>query len=370
MIRPLSSLLRRLFSLLIIIALTVAWTVSATAQSCTDDDPDIVLTMTDLGISTVEIFYLADFDPSDGSLHPLLFQFSAANTGDDLRQLVLRFEVNSEDAQLLEGVSDPFNLAAGEVKSATNQELSDDNSDFDLNTMSISDAGEELKDVVLEVGYLPEGEYTFVLALVDVATTEQVSICYLSFHVSNPRSIDLIFPGGSFGGALPITLTTLPQFQWQSDAVNFNFRLCPVLPGDASGEEVMENAPVYENLDFVTGFLNTHTFLCPLSAEAFVPDESYCWQIEALVPTSGGGVVFYSDILCFQVGAGMFDELIASLPINLPPGVLASILSLLQDYQATGNVTLDGVAISATELQGLLDNLLAEGWEIGEARFE
>ena len=356
--------------LLLLAVLWIIWPGGVRAQSCTNDDPEVILTLTDLGIGVIEVFYLADFDPSDEALHPLLFRFTISNLGMDSRELELRFEVHSEEDQLLEGFSEPFALAPGEVKSATNQELSDENSEFDLDSIDISATGEALKDAILETGYLPEGDYTFILALNDVATSIQISICELTVTVTNPRAVDPILPGSAFGGNLPVENAALPQFQWQSRAIRFNFRLCSALPGDGSGEEVMENEPVYENLDFDTGFRGTHTFLYPLSAEALVPGASYCWQVEALVPTSGGEATFYGDILCFEVDSGALESIASSLPLTLPPGVLDALLALLWGYEPTGNITIDGVPMSAAELQALLDSLLAAGWEIGEVRFE
>lgn len=357
-------------ALLFLVLLWISWPGGAGAQSCTNDDPEIILTLTDLGIGLVDIFYLADFDPADEALHPLLFRFTVSNLGTAARELELRFEVHAESDQLLEGFSDPFSLAPGEIKGATNQELTDANSEFELDSIDISDTGEDLKDTIMETGYLPEGDYTFILALNDMDTGTQISICQLVIHVTNPRTLDPILPGSTFGGMLPIEYAALPQFQWQSQATRFNFRICPVLPGDASGEEVMENEPIYANLDFESLFHGTHSFLYPLSAEALVPGESYCWQVEALVPTSGGEATFYSDILCFEFAGGDLETLRSSLPLTLPEEVLAAILALLSGYEPTGNVTLDGVPMSIVELQALLDSLLAEGWEIGDVRFE
>jgi len=357
-----------------LLILLTAIPAGAWGQSCSNDDPDVTLTFTDLGLGTVQIFYLSDFDPSDVSHHPLLFSFSVTNQGGAIRTLRLGFEVHSESDQLLDGMTESFPVAPSETKTGTNQQLSDETSEFELDSFDISSAGEELEDTILEIGYLPEGEYTFILTLTDVALATEISRCEFTITVTNPRTIDLIFPGSWFGGDLPPEASPLPQFQWQSRASRFNFRLCPVLPGDASGDEVMENEPVYASLDFATGFVGTHTFLYPPSAEELVDGQGYCWQVEAIVPTSSGDVLFYSDILCFEfgtaAGGGSLDRILNLLQLGLPPGRLAQILEQLEGLEPTGYVTIDGIQVSLEDLEQLLEILLAEGWEVGDVEIE
>ncbi len=338
------------------------------AQFCTDMTEGLELSMEDLGLGMIEVFYLSDFDPSDTGMHPILFRFSMSNAEAGDRTLTLGFEVSSAEGTLVQGESDPFVLADGEMRSATNQDLSDAAHPFQLGSYDISAAGDELEQVVTQTGYLPEGEYSFRLALIEEGTGE-LEYCYLRTYVRNPRTVTLTFPGGPFATSLPLESSLLPQFQWESRAGRFSFRLCPVLPGDASGEEAMENQPVYEDLDFSTGFTGTHSYLYPPSAEVLDHGRSYCWQVEAIVYTSSGELRFPSEIYCFEMEAGAsltpYDDLLHALLLLLPPGMLDDVLAKLQGFQSTGEITVDGMTVSDDELPLLLETMLSQGWTVG-----
>ena len=344
----------------------------AGAQSCSDEDPYIHLSMTDLGLGSSKMFYLSDFDPDNTSLDPLLFSFEVQNLSTPMRQLELWLSVDHEGERLLEGHSDPFDLLGMEILSGTNRDLGDPGSRFELNTFDISGAGEELENQILETGFLPEGEYLFELSMREAG--EALSACVITLNVTNPRAVNLVSPGDIFSDTPPVQDTPFPIFQWQSRAEQFSFRLCPVLPGDWSGEESMENQPVYENLDFATGFTGMHTFLYPPSAEILEDGQSYCWQVHAEVMTSSGTVGFSSEIFCFEVQlastavteSDLLEMLLALLPAELHEDILAE----LQGYRASGEILIDGSAVTNTELLQLLETSLLDGWEVGEWEVE
>jgi hypothetical protein len=338
------------------------------AQSCTNEDPEIALSMADLGLGSAKMFYLSDFDPGDGSLDPLLFSFTMQNLGTQPRQLELWLIVDHEGELLLEGHSDPFDLIGGDVLTGTNRDLGDSGSRFELGTFDLSGAGEEMETLILETGYLPEGEYRFELSLREDG--EILSVCVIILRVINPRAVSLISPGDAFSDDPPTQDFPNPVFQWQSAADRFTIRLCPVLEGDWSGEEVMENEPVFEKLDFDTGFAGTHSFLYPLSAEILEEGQSYCWQVEAEVQTSSGPVSFPSEIFCFRVDssgrADWEDDFIAALLALLPPELQEDILAELEGLRPSGEFTVDGSAVTSAELLQLLETSLLDGWEVGD----
>ncbi len=353
------------------LVLILAMAPSAPAQFCTDMTDDITLSMWDINLRMIEVFYLSDFDPSDTGAHPILFSFKMVNNGED-RTLTLGFQVSSDQGQLVQGESDPFILGA-DFKEANNQDLSNSSHEFQLGSYDISAAGDELEQVVTQTGYLPEGEYSFRISLIEEGSGE-LEYCTLNTYVSNPRTVELTFPGGPFGASLPLESTLLPQFQWESRATTFNFRLCPVLPGDGSGEEVMENQPVFEDLEFDTGFMGTHSYLYPPSAEVLDHGRSYCWQVEAVVFTSSGDILFPSEIYCFEMQEGAsltpYDDLLHALLLLLPPGMLDDVLAKLQGFHSTGEITVDGIQVSEDELPLLLEALLSQGWGVGRVEVD
>ena len=355
---------------MILAALVLACLPAVTAaQTCSNEDPDIALNMADLGLGAAKMFYLSDFDPDDTSLDPLLFSFTLQNLGTSMRQLELWLAVDHDGERLLEGHSDPFDLIGGDMLTGTNRDLGSAGSRFELNTFDISGAGEELEQVILETGYLPEGEYLFELSLREDGET--LSVCVILLHVTNPRAVNLISPGEAFSDSPPLQEYAHPVFQWQSRAERFTLRLCPVLSGDWSGEEAMENEPVFEKLDFATGFTGTHTFLYPPSAEILEEGRSYCWQVEAEVLTSSGTVSFQSEIYCFRVsltgsGRAFEDDFIYALLALLPPDLMDEILAELEGCRPTGDYVLDGGSVTGAELLQALELALLSGWEVGD----
>jgi len=347
----------------------------AIAEPCDDFYPErVALTMSDLGLGLIDVFYLSDFDPSDLGSHPVLFSFTVENRGEEPLELKLGFEVSAADGNLLRGESSAFPVLVGQTKPGTNLDLSSAGSEFKLGKLDISAAGDELEQVVLETGYLPEGDYEFRLAVMDAGGGEELSVCILTAHVSNPRTVVPIYPGALFAESLPLEGAILPLFQWESLASRFSLRLCPVLPGNLSGEEVMENLPVYEKFDFSTGFSGLHSFLYPSSAEELLPGASYCWQVEALVSTSGGEVLFPGEIFCFEIEPGASleanDELLQTLLLLLPPGLLDDALAELQGFGSTGEASVDGLDIPTSELPLFLQSLLSQGWVPGTVEVE
>ncbi len=348
------------------------------AQDCRQAAGDIELTLTDLGLGTIDMFFLADFNSRINSGHPILFGFSAENLSpDESRLVLLRFNVNVSggviDDELIESESLPFTLGAGEIKQGTNQDLAESNSHFYLDSFDITGAGEALQDVILETGYLPEGTYIFTVSLIDTQSSDEVS-CSIELHVINPRAVNLILPGDHFSDNLLLEHSLLPQFQWQSHGSQFNFRVCEVQSGDSSGEEVMESQPIYEQLAFESFFAGTHTLLYPPSAELLVEGGMYCWEVEAIINTSGGEIIFTSDIFCFELASNASvsfrDPMLAALINSLPPGTLDWILAQLPGFSATGFATIDDIEITQGELQLLLEALIADGWEIGNLEIE
>jgi hypothetical protein len=346
----------------------------AAAQSCDNVDPEIELSLVDLGLGNLDIFYLSDLRASAEGMAPPLFQFSLTNHGAGDRTLTLVLEMADQNGPLFAASTYPFELEAGQAISGTNLELSSSGSIFELGVLDLSDAGGDLEALILSLGFLPSGDFSLRLSLSDTTDGEEISVCSFEFSVSNPRTIELILPGAAFDGALPIESSPFPLFQWRSEATRFDFRLCPVLPGDGSGEETMGNEPAHEGLGFTTAFAGTHTWLYPPGAEVLAEGGRYCWQVSAIVPSSGGDIRFDSEIFCFEMAstatAPGHDEILAMLEELLPPGTLAELRSRLAGLSSTGGITMNHEAISSAELAILLRTLLSSGWEVGNLEIE
>ncbi len=359
---------------ILLLAFTLTIPIDAAGQFCDNEDPDIELSLVDLGLGSLDMYYLSDFRPDMHGMAPPLFQFTIGNQGGADRNLILTLDLDAQDGPIFSAATDPFEVEAGQTVSGTNQELASSGTIFELGTLNIADAGEDLESLILRLGFLPDGSYALKLLLTDATAGGEISICTIEFGVSNPRSIDLILPGLPFDEALAIESSPFPLFQWRSDAARFDFRLCPILPGDGSGEEAMENEPVYELQDFTTAFSGTHTWLYPPGAEPLAAGNRYCWQVEAIVPSSGGDITFSSEIFCFEMASMAsaldYDEILGALLELLPPGSLDELMPLLAGFGSTGVVTMNGEAVSSAEMMILLRTLLAAGWEVDNLEIE
>jgi len=346
----------------------------ATAQTCDNEDPEIELGLVDLGLSAVGIFYLSDFRPAaEGGAAPL-FRFGVGNLGAGARELVLGLQLESESGPLFSAATDPFTVEGGQTLSGSNLDLASSGSMFEMSKLEMSDTADDLESLILQLGFLPAGIYSIRLNLTDPASDEELSACFITFTVNNPRAVDLILPGAPFVADLPAEGSPFPLFQWRSEAARFDFRLCPVLPGDASGEEVMGNEPIHEHLGIDTAFTGTHTWLYPPGAEPLVAGGRYCWQVEAIVPTSSGDITFSSEIFCFEMAttraASGFDELLDLLSQILPPGTLDELAPRLEGFRSTGEVAVNGEALSPAEMMVLIRTLLSAGWQVGNPEIE
>jgi hypothetical protein len=325
-----------------------------------------VMTVTDLGLTNVEMFFVSDFDPSDIGLHPLLFRIEVTNPdASNPTSFRLQFTVTGE-AELIDGETDPIDFAPSERKFATNRDFTNEGSEFDLDRLSISTEAKDLEDVILETGFLPEGVYAFELILTENGT--EVARSTGEVNVTNPRNIELIAPGDTFGGRLPRVTNPFPQFQWVSLASQFRFVLCPVLPGDTSGEEVMENQPVFHT---ITGLNN---LAYPASAEQLANNHRYCWQVTSIIDASGGPFEVPSDIFCFRMSTGIpvqaFNEIMRTITANMPGEVMDAIMTQLREYSPTGVVTVGGRQVSVSDLTTLLEQLRAQGWRVGDVEVQ
>ncbi len=350
----------------------------ATAQ-CESPSAQILLDQ------TIEVFRVGDFDPSDTHFHPGIFTLSICS--DRVRNARLKLTVSSTSrGALAEGESDVFALAAGTI-TLTNQDLARSGGVYELRDFEVQPEGEELEDSVLGTGRLPEGEYCFEIDLLDgddgTPIAPRTRACLL---VTNPLDLELLRPGAPFGEPPPAAFDLLPQFQWASQARCWRLTIARAEPGDASGEDVMEHVPVYTTLltlgedecgagdaETAQGGAGLITWSYPPSAEDLLADQTYCWQMTAVVETSGGTEEFQSEVFCFRRSTpGSHDAArVASLLEMLVRRIREHQGAPLDDgLQPTGEVWLNGQAVDPLALQEIVDGIVEGRIRIEELRLE
>jgi hypothetical protein len=329
---------------------------------------------------TIQVFRLGDFDPSDTHFHPQVLSALMCNDLDEPRSVALSLVIDSDVYGILAtGQTMPFDLAPGETQ-VDNRDLTEASGIYELEDYNITPEAEDLEELVRDLGYLPEGVYCFRLTMEpagegphDFSPIEAMDC----LTVTNPLNLEIIQPGAPFGDDLPAVVTAHPQFQWSSRASHWQVSIAEVEPGDGSGEDVMENVPVYEteltSADvFGGGGSGTISWTYPTAGEDLVRGTSYCWQVTALVETSGGTEEIVSEVFCFR----RWD------PVDLGSGplleVLSQILAQLEDQLGpelegmvpTGTVFLDGEPVDPATLQEILDAISEGELDIEQLRIE
>lgn len=311
----------------------------------------------------LQVFYLSDFDLTQSGAGPLIFWIRLENNSDTARSVVLSLLFKSDNyGTLIQATSAPFTMAAGEVREATNQDLTTKAQDYTLQDYNIGGAANDLKDAILRTGELPADTYTFVLTIEDADDPSvKDSVILGPLTLSNPTTLDLVSPGASpDSGELPVIFTTSPLFQWQSNASQFRITVCEELSTDSSPEDVMDNLPRLKRE--VSGLSFQYPEYPTTGEWPLEEGKTYFWQVEAIVTTTSGLIYMPSEIWGFRIGelgAGMLSAEQAQI-LSFLHDVLGNDFDRLieqggelEGFDPTGVVLKDGQRISLTELIAL-----------------
>ncbi len=273
----------------------------------------------------LEAFFLQDFDISAPGTGPVIFRLEIDNQTSATLSVRLRIEVGSDRQGLLSsGETNPFNLPPGVmVPMLTNNDLFTSSGPFRLVDYRVQEG--VLRDLlrdVLGTGKLPTDVYKFsFIVLIQGGGQEDSDL--IEIRVTNPRKLDLIFPGGPATGnkadALQI-FTNLPQFRWETDV-----RLCQVVVAEARPGEDPESAlnqeprlvrnffiggdatmPLSRSLPEIGSRIEVipaSTFQFPASGTVLTlrPGGLYYWRVIGFIETSSGTLPLESEIFCFRV---------------------------------------------------------------------
>lgn len=328
----------------------------------------------------IEVFRVGDFNPDDTRFHPHIFTLQMCNDTDQ-PGMTLAIEIfrrlGGSEELLASGETAPFSLGPAQVV-LTNRDLTEGGSDYELEDYNVDPAGDELENQILALGYLPEGEYCFRLTLWDGGSASGTNVATGTgcLTPTNPLNLELLRPGTAFGGGLPLIFSAHPQFQWSSRATHWLIEIAESEPGDASGEDVLEHVPVYrDELDATSVFGfggGTVSWTYPSAAEDLDRGRAYCWRITAHVLTSGGEEDVSSQIFCFRRwdAADLAAAPVAEALEAYLDDLMEDLGPELEGLVPTGVVLVDGVAVDATELRQLLEEMKSGKIEVLERRIE
>ncbi|MFQ5649644.1 MAG: hypothetical protein ACE5IY_06850 [bacterium] len=310
----------------------------------------------------LDVFFLKDFDinrPGNGP--PVFFVLIQNDTrlrdgsAEGKPRVVLRLSIKSQrhDVELSSGTTVPFTLMPNENIRLSNNDLFTNSGPYRFDEFRIaSDLLADLLDDILTTGKLPSDVYKFKVELAQ--RTEEGQIIPFSgattddtfeIRVTNPRRLDLIFPGapatGRRGDCQRI-FTNLPQFRWESDMRLFRVVVAEVRPGE-DPESILNQEPRFVRNYFIQKNLRRRipdlnfaelrgrieilpapTFQYPASGEvlALRPGKAYLWRVTGFVQSSSGLIPLQSEIFCF--GVPRLDRL--GSPMQQLGGLLKNLL--------------------------------------------
>lgn len=323
----------------------------------------------------IEVFRVGDFNPDDTRFHPHVFTIQMSNDVEGDVELALEIfrQAGGVQEMLASGRTDPFLLGTTPVF-ITNRDLTESNGEYELQGYTVESEGQELEDQILALGYLPEGQYCFRLTLYEGGVSVSSSTACIT--PTNPLNLELRRPGTRFGGGLPLIFSAHPQFQWSSRASRWLIEIAQAQPGDASGEDVLDHVPVYrQELDASSVFGmggGTVSWTYPSAAEDLARGRIYCWRVTAHVQTSGGQEEISSEIFCFRRwdAADLAAAPVAEALEAYLEDLVDDLGPELEGMIPTGVVLVDGVAVDATELKQLLEDMKSGKIEVLERRIE
>ncbi len=341
-----------------------------------------------------QIFNVGDLDFLETGSTTSYFIILLQNTGPQTFRLKLQARILANGVQIALGQSNAFDLPPGAFN-LTNQQLAtgsafinDQRVELNFDQANIDfDAVTNLQNDVLATGFLPAGEYRFELTAFEVDAAGNPVAGGNNFKdqvednntliITNPTTLELLFPGRSVGDAMIVEIaTTFPFFQWYSDAnpnsATYNISVYEKFPEDESVQDVLNHPAMLEIQGYKESFfqyptdpnpaLSSGTTVGP--ARPLENGKTYYWFVESVIPTGTNSIVLLSDVFRFKVAdftqaVNQSPQIIAFLRQILGPGNEAILEQLLeQGFEPDGKITLDGSPMEVNELLQLLTQVM------------
>lgn len=323
-----------------------------------------------LGIPSGSVIFLSDLNITTSGILSNLVQVTISANPQTNVTLAFAFE-SDKFGRILEATSKPFLL---------NGSLTFDNRVFasggSFNNIQIDQfRAFRINDLIEEItrtGRLPDDQYRFVLQLLPTNPSIPSDQVTVPLDISNPTTLSLVSPGGVAGGGECYELfTTLPLFQWDSNADRFEITICEQLPTNSTPEDIMQNQPRVQ-MTLVSGinFVGKPSFLYPASGVFPLQEgHTYYWQVNGVVDSPSGQVRLPSEIWCFSVaslgnpGTGLSaQQLLNALTNALGGGDFDALFAAggpLEGYSPTGVMIVDGKRVDMAALMQLLNQFKA-----------
>ncbi len=324
------------------------------------------------------LFYASSIDPDNPHMQPIIFRGDIAITNEGPNQiddyiLKVGLKWNGDRVLIDETVSDSEieaiqPLIKGIPKVFTSRDVISNvptNGFIGKLTMDgVLDENPDFKDVIMETGRFPDGEYAVTLTayLANDLINPISNTARLTFTIINPMNIQLLFPGTPVGKSVTSYPMQRPTFMWISNMREYQVKIVEVdTPSNFTSEMIEGSIPVCE--------ITTHStaFPYPASEQLLEIGHTYAWQVKGRVLTAGGANDYWmeSPVFIFQIADPNDDpvqmEILYSLLNNLQEvDGMEDFLDLLnQGYAPTGNVIYKGQSVPFSQLNDFISDILS-----------
>ncbi len=355
-------------------------------------------------VPDAEVIRLGDLDFSNLGNAPAIFYLTLRNPepGPAVR-LQLRFEMRYNNQVIARSISNWFTLPITEGITFNNVQLNTGSAvipgtggeTIEFNSYDIAfDLVEDLEQKVLATGQLPAGKYLFYIEAIreddpgnpipDPNLDDNVIV------VTNPTYVQPLFPGNRADSGTPPQIgTTVPYFQWESDANIFNLYVYEKMESDRTLEDVFSHDPIlhlegYPNKIFQYPLDTTPlTFLNNRGEEVgrsvgpirlLEPGKTYYWVVEAVIPTAGEPLYLKSEVYQFRIFNLNDVEAFAQNILNFLRQVLGPdfdrYMNQLTNYSPTGTILINNAPVGRDALFNFLEKFRNGKIKITDVRVE
>ncbi|MBI5215580.1 MAG: hypothetical protein HY960_07480 [Ignavibacteriae bacterium] len=286
-------------------------------------------------------------------------------------RLFVNVDIALADAQYIDAVR--FNTESFQLpKSISNTDIGRDGSvAIQTGTFVFSqEAKDKIQNLALATGKLPDGTYTFHLRIEDVnpITPAVYDSREIVLTIRSFSRIELLSPLDNSDISTPF-----PLFQWAFDGEQVELSIYEKMTHHQSNEEALSGTPLLVVRTGDAGLpVGVQTFQYPTAGvRALELGKSYVWVVRSLSTGTGGSDAgLNSEVWKFTVsqsGGGttnnLAEEFVSterlSSILNDIPGMDAGALQrLLEEYQMTGEIYINGQKISVMELRLILEELM------------
>ncbi len=309
-------------------------------------------------IKTYNVLYPANFNPDEPNLQPILFHITIS--GDYPSNAVLYCEMSWENEQAeitltpnIPGQFPSYPISSSDIVSSI------DHQDFRID-QNFDDFLDNIEDLIIDTGRMPDGNYVFTIGIYenDQNGTLLSNLATAVIVIRFPISISLITPGNPIGLGVTNISEPFPNFIWFSNLEEYTIRIYEL-------DGVYDTVEEIEMLEphFVEMNIGGTSFSYPPSAPEFVLNQTYAWQVSAIVmsPIAASESEYKSTMYLFRLSDSASEESSLQILINflnqLDIDGVDEIISLLEAGYTLDNIIWRGSEISAEDLMEILDEI-------------